>query len=259
MGPRKGPIVSRDADATLAPAASLAWLWKEVFVLKPRPVRANRVGAILAGGQSRRMGCAKAGLVLPSGKSFAAQIRDELAPLVDEVVLLGHGEGAPPELECIADARDCAGPVSGLVALVRSGRAHAYLVTSCDMPFLTRQLLQRLCHAASVHVASIEPVRLQERATQNNGGRFRKARPFVAVACRDAQNPSHIHPFPLWVHQDAAPFLESFVAAGQQRWMKLLERLPLAFMDVATDESTQMQNLNRPEDLTWLQDEPSGS
>ena len=93
----------------------------------PKPL-----GAILAGGESRRMGSDKAA-------QFAARARDALAPLVREVVVLGHGRGCPPELRRIDDIAGLEGPAAGLSALEEDT-----LVVPCDLPRITTTALRPL-------------------------------------------------------------------------------------------------------------------
>lgn len=206
-----------------------------------------RIGAILAGGQSRRMGRTKAAIRLPSALTFAEHACQILSPHVDRTVVLGHGEGAPSELLRIPDATESAGPVSGLLALLRSGLADEYLVLSCDMPFLTTELLALLLpenrpgHSPGGAGASPGQVSTPSTLTAENvmGAGFR----FLESAA--------FQPFPLWLHHHALLKLEAFVAGGQKRWMAMLEGLSMHWVDVGVEIQTHFQNMNRPADLSW--------
>lgn len=207
----------------------------------------RRVGAILAGGQSKRMGRAKAGIRLPNGYSFAEQACEILAPYVDEVVLLGHGEAAPPHLQRIADAPQCEGPVGGLLALLRSELAEEYLVLSCDMPFVTGKLIAELLHHVGTAVTKPTTAKMPLSSSSSaspthrqSGGGFRLV---MNAECQ---------PFPLWVHRNALAEVEAYVASGQNRWMQMLKHLSMIWLDVAADEAPSFQNINRPEDLLLL-------
>ena len=86
---------------------------------------------ILAGGQSRRMGVAKARLRL--GRR----------------TLLGHARALAAErgLPCRVVARDLrpdAGPLGGLETALRWARTERILFFGCDMPFLRPDLVERL-------------------------------------------------------------------------------------------------------------------
>lgn len=105
------------------------------------------VGAILVGGKSERMGSLKQALALPDGRSFVRATYDTLATMCAEVVLLGAprtDEERALGITFIDDAISDGGPLAGLVALLESGRAERYLVTSCDAPLVERADLEPL-------------------------------------------------------------------------------------------------------------------
>lgn len=95
------------------------------------------IGAILAGGQSARMGRPKAGIPIPGGLTLGETALRALAAICDHVVALGHGEGLPAALPRLPDRRPGEGPVAGLEALLLSGLGDAYLVCPCDLPRLS--------------------------------------------------------------------------------------------------------------------------
>lgn len=102
------------------------------------------LGAVLAGGASRRMGRPKHQMRLPGGEKMidvvAAALRAACAR--DDVVVVG-----PPGIGTIHDRREGAGPMSGIEALLASGLAQTYLVCPCDVPRVTSELLGRLVEA----------------------------------------------------------------------------------------------------------------
>ena len=94
-------------------------------------------GAILVGGASRRMGRPKA-LVEYAGRSFAARVADALRAELPEVVAVGSG-ALPEDLGVIArldDAAGIAGPLGGILALLRQRPRSAWLVAACDLPLI---------------------------------------------------------------------------------------------------------------------------
>jgi molybdopterin-guanine dinucleotide biosynthesis protein A len=106
----------------------------------PGPVRAAAV--VLAGGQSRRMGSAKA--LLPfAGEILIARVLRRLEPItVEQVVVAAPGQDLPPLPALIVrDPQPHRGPVAGLaVGLAAAGAPRAF-VTSCDAPFLNPDLV----------------------------------------------------------------------------------------------------------------------
>ena len=113
------------------------------------------LGAILAGGQSRRFGSDKAE-ALWRGKPLVEHAADRLRPLVDDLVLCGRPYG---KLAAIADrpAADM-GPLGGLNAALHHGRAHGFaavLSLGCDTPNVPRALFDRLRAAGPAYVGRL--------------------------------------------------------------------------------------------------------
>lgn len=109
---------------------------------------ADALGAILAGGASRRFGSPKA-LALVGGRTIVERVRDALAGAVGEVVLITH----EPELHATSglrsrpDRHPGAGPLAGIEAALlwaRDERRPGALIAACDMPFLDARALRLL-------------------------------------------------------------------------------------------------------------------
>ncbi len=105
---------------------------------------ADLEGAILAGGESRRMGRDKA--LLPIGRrTFLEAIVDALRPLVERIRVVGResAEGlafgnAQPDLY------PGHGPLSGIHAALATAEAGRVLVVACDLPLVTTAFLRGL-------------------------------------------------------------------------------------------------------------------
>ena len=94
-------------------------------------------GAILVGGESRRMGRPKA-LIEYAGRSFAARVADAVREATLERVTVGGG-ALPPDLEALPRLPDAAGlfgPLAGILAALRHRPHSAWLVAACDLPLL---------------------------------------------------------------------------------------------------------------------------
>lgn len=110
-------------------------------------------GAILAGGQGRRMGGADKALLPLAGRALAAHVADRLAPQVEDLAISANGDPARLAflgLPVIADA-ESRGPLSGvLAALDRAAPlgATAVVTAAVDTPFLPGDLVPWLCLAA---------------------------------------------------------------------------------------------------------------
>jgi molybdenum cofactor guanylyltransferase len=112
--------------------------------------RSRFLGAVLAGGQSVRLGRPKwrepVGEVPMAGRSAAA-----LAPHAREVVLVaGDPAIAALGFPVLADAPGQPGPLGGLVAALERGRAAgdaACLVLACDLPLVDADLVGAIVDA----------------------------------------------------------------------------------------------------------------
>ena len=104
-------------------------------------------GLVLAGGHSRRMARAKAGLEY-AGRSQLARAMALLAPLVPKsFVSVRSDQLVDPErarYPCIADLQPDLGPISGIHAALHADPDCAWLVLACDLPFLDSATLQHL-------------------------------------------------------------------------------------------------------------------
>jgi molybdopterin-guanine dinucleotide biosynthesis protein A len=115
---------------------------------------------ILVGGASRRMGGRPKGLLrAPSGPTIVESWQALAAELGLPAVLVGDG-GAYGALgiENVPDARPGAGPLGGLVGLLRRRDAAEVIAVACDMPHVTAPLLARLAFSPA-EAAVLAPVR----------------------------------------------------------------------------------------------------
>lgn len=100
------------------------------------------LGAILAGGASRRMGTDKA-LVELADRPFVAWVGDALAPVASRVIVVGRAEplgGLPAVPDRFPDRR---GPLAGLDAAFRASTGDVMLV-GVDQPLVRTATLQRI-------------------------------------------------------------------------------------------------------------------
>jgi molybdopterin-guanine dinucleotide biosynthesis protein A len=107
--------------------------------------------AIFVGGASRRMGGQPKGLLRAAGGGSIVERWRALATAVGlPSVLVGDaGAYAHLGLETIADEIPGAGPLAGLVGLLRSRPETEVVAVACDMPYVTADLLKRLAFSES--------------------------------------------------------------------------------------------------------------
>lgn len=104
------------------------------------------IGAVLAGGQSRRMGRPKEGVVLWDGRPMIEHVVEAMQAVCRQVVIVGACRGWTPEPPIIRldDRQPDHGPLGGIETLLASGLAGRYLVVGCDQPLLTPEMLRLL-------------------------------------------------------------------------------------------------------------------
>jgi len=189
-------------------------------------------GIVLCGGQSSRMGRAKA--LLPFGPEVLLErIVRILSGVVSPIVVVAApGQELPPLATPVLltqDEREGRGPLEGLRAgmkeLVRRGCPYDLPIyaTSCDVPLLSPGFIRRVLKELGEHQAAV-PVEDQ-----------------------------FFHPLAAAYRLSVLPEIEVLLAADQLRPSSLIERvrgrrIPVAELREVDPELLSLQNCNRPED-----------
>lgn len=189
--------------------------------------------AVLAGGQSRRMGRDKASLVpTDQPSSLLGMVAGVLGAISDDVLVIGGTpeQGVPPATRSVPDEPGHAGPLRGIAAALRAARHDWCLVVACDLPFLSPDLLRWLC----VERTGVDAVVPLTRAS----GREAHGRP---------------QPLHAVYHRRCLPVALDLLASTG-RAGALLERVSVSFVE--EDELRRfdptlrsLTNLNTPKDL----------
>lgn len=105
--------------------------------------RTTVMGAVLAGGNSRRMGRDKALLAL-GGRSLLVRAVAVLGSVVDEVVVVAPQDRGYARLgvEIVPDVRPGLGPVGGIHAALVRGGGRPVFILACDMPYVSEELVR---------------------------------------------------------------------------------------------------------------------
>jgi len=106
--------------------------------------------AILAGGQSRRMGRDKAWLDV-GGRPLIERVAAQVKPLTDDLLLSVNTPGRYPSLglRLVVDIYPRQAALVGIYSALKAARHQHLLAVSCDMPFLNIDLLRHLVNLAS--------------------------------------------------------------------------------------------------------------
>ena len=192
---------------------------------------AEPLGAILAGGASRRFGSPKA-LAEVGGKPIVARVRDALAVAVPRVVLIDN----EPELFTGLGLRSApddvpgTGPLAGIrraLAWARDEHRHGALCLACDMPFVTPALLLAILTRARINRA--------DAVVPESGGR------------------RGVEPLCAWYSSACIPAIDGLIARGEAALVGLLdrvrtERVPLGEVAALGDPEVLFFNVNTAQD-----------
>jgi molybdopterin-guanine dinucleotide biosynthesis protein A len=177
--------------------------------------------AILAGGQSRRMGKPKLFLDF-RGNTFIAHLLLQLQTQVNDVMIAGAPN--PQQLSdlgvtVLADTYADCGPLGGIATALHHARRQWLLVVPCDNPLLPTHYAVRMLQTARACNATLVYVRKQGRE-----------QPMYALLSSNLRNS-----------------LEQYLASGERKvmpWYKSAGAVPLDW----DDAGSAFENLNTPED-----------
>jgi molybdenum cofactor guanylyltransferase len=112
--------------------------------------------AILAGGGARRMGGADKGALDVGGQPILARQLDVLRQVAGEIFAVGRAPaGLPPDIRVVPDRIPGAGALGGIYTAIVESPCDRTLVVACDMPFVTRQLVERLVERLAAEDADV--------------------------------------------------------------------------------------------------------
>ena len=116
---------------------------------------------ILSGGASKRFGTDK-GLVEFLEKPLILHVRDRVAPLVDEVLIVLSSEiqlkkyrGIIESSKLIVDEHDLQAPIIGALAGFKNALGDYSILLSCDTPLISQEIVSLLLDLASGNDAII--------------------------------------------------------------------------------------------------------
>jgi molybdopterin-guanine dinucleotide biosynthesis protein A len=116
--------------------------------------------ALLAGGESRRMGTDKA-TILFRGKTLwqiQLELLGKLGPSEIFVSARTDPSWRPGDVQFVADVPPSRGPLSGLAASMATMRTAHLLALAIDMPFMTENFLRYLCDQIEPRVGVVPKI-----------------------------------------------------------------------------------------------------
>jgi len=180
-------------------------------------------GAVLAGGNSRRMGRPKADILLGDGRSMIAHAIAQMKKVCPVVVVVG---GPPVSIKDVLHLPDIApglGPLGGLNTLLGSGLASAYLIVACDQPFLTPEIFHLLLAGDPAVAHLFRPI--QDRPIDPFPGYYP-----AALLPRQLENPD-------------------LLERGGRSMQRFIQTIPVTFLSIPMPLRPCIKSLNTPGDL----------
>jgi molybdenum cofactor guanylyltransferase len=113
--------------------------------------------AILAGGASRRFGGRDKAALLVDGRTILDQQVAALAPITDDIMLIG-GAANHPLTRRLDDLVPGCGPLGGLHAALMSMRGDRVALIACDMPYVRTRFVAYLLSVADTMADQIDVV-----------------------------------------------------------------------------------------------------
>jgi len=161
-------------------------------------------GAVLAGGQSRRMGRDKAALVI-AGQPLLVRVVGRLQRVTPQVRVIGPParHALVPGVPVVPDERPNCGALGGIYTALRATSAAYVLVVGCDMPFLSVPLLRHL----------LDVVPGYDAAVLRSGGRTEQLHAVYGRSC--------------------LPVIENLIAAGSLKAARVFALVRTRYVDAA--------------------------
>lgn len=172
-------------------------------------------GAILAGGQSRRMGSDKAALLIQGEPLLRRTVR-LLRAVTPDVAIIGPPDRAAlaPDVPIHPDRWPQQGPLGGIATALQALAGEAVLVVGCDMPFLNLNVLRYLITAAPGYDAVV------------------------------VRTDGETHPLHAVYRRRCLPTIEAQLRAGNRQVQQFLARLAVRFVEGAELDRLDPQHLS---------------
>ena len=185
-------------------------------------------GAILAGGQSLRMGKPKEGVIMPDGRRMMEPIIASLSEVCKQIVIVGtcRGFSIRPELGLLhlLDTNPGMGPLAAVATLLQSGiDAKGYIITACDQPHLTTDLLRLLVKAPSDLPGILQP-----------------------------EKGEMLLPFPGYYPVSWRLEIEKWLQAGERSICRVLAESRVTYLSFPEEWEGCLRNFNTPADLSQV-------
>ena len=175
---------------------------------------------ILAGGKSSRMGQDKALLFLGE-QTFIERLCEELNDFEEKFIARGdRQELSAAGFNSVSDDYPHRGPMGGIHTILSLCRSEAMFLTSCDMPFLTKELTEVLCREMTEETDAVIAVTAEGRI-----------QPLCGV-----------------YKKKLAPLMEKQILENNYRLTVFLDKITVKYVQLDEKQSLKLQNINTQEE-----------
>jgi len=180
-------------------------------------------GCILIGGRSSRMGSPKH-LIRQKGRTWLEQAVETLGSKVEQIVISGSGEipDSLTEIVRIPDAPGLAGPLAGILSVMRWQPAVSWLIMACDQP-------------------DVQPESLTWLLAQR--------RPGVRAVLPDLLGDGHLEPLLAWYDFRCRSQLEIIAASGSPKLSRLAHQRGICHAQPPEHLHRSWRNVNTPDQV----------
>jgi molybdopterin-guanine dinucleotide biosynthesis protein A len=193
--------------------------------------------AVLAGGQSRRMGTDKALLPLVAGgQPMLRVVLDRLSAVADDTIVVADEQAryAAFGSRVVPDLNRRVGALGGIQAAIAWSEHEHCLVVACDMPFLSLPLLRRMADEPRDYDVLV-PLTPGESRQRDDGLVFQTLHAIYSKRC--------------------LPFIERRIAEGRKQVVGFFDDVRVRTLDVAEisrwdPDLRSFFNVNTPEAMT---------
>ena len=192
------------------------------------------LGAVLAGGKSRRLGRDKARVEL-EGLTLVERAVATLSRVFPTVIIVSpEREGLRLSgSEVVPDLQSGQGPLGGIATALHWAGGQSIFVLACDMPFVSSGLVEHVIRSVSDE---------GEETPRTEG----------SIACVPRWL-GRLEPLCALYRRDALPHIEQALAIGAFGVQDLLETVPIEVADIGRQHPFShpelFMNINRPVDL----------
>lgn len=183
------------------------------------------LGAVLAGGESRRMGCNKATLPF-HGKPLIKSVIDPLKSIFSEVIIISNKQQTYDflKLPVLTDIIPKCGPLGGIYTALVYGNSRPLFVIACDLPLISKEFIQYI---------------LDYDVSQKSTSFFSKNKPIAKIPIQQ----DRLHPLCGWYSSGCLDLIKKNLEQRQLKVLNFLKQIHTIPVPLASEKTLYGQDL----------------